>query len=64
MTLQEREQLAKRLLKAADYAKKEWEFYFKVLNLCHDDVVKAYQRYRMLEDAATDVYDFNFGEGE
>lgn len=64
MTQAERGALSARFLKAADYAKKEWEFYFKVLNLCHDDVVKAYQRYRMLEDAATDVYDFNFGEGE
>lgn len=64
MTQVERGALSARFIKAADYAKKEWEFYFKVLNLCHDDAVKAYQRYRMLEDAATDVFYFDFDKGE
>ena len=64
MTLQEREQLAKRLLKAADYAEKEWTFFASVVRLSQQDVFNAFQRYRILSDAATDVYDFNFDKGE
>lgn len=64
LTLQDREQLAKRLQKAADYAEKEWEFHNSVAQLSYDDAFAAFQRYRILSDAASDVFDFNFGEGE
>lgn len=60
MTLQEREQLAKRLLKAADYAEKEWTFFASVVRLSQQDVFNAFQRYRILIDAANDVYNFDF----
>ena len=64
MTLQQREQLAKRLLKAADYAEKEVQFRNRVTQLCQNDAFDAFQRYRILSDAATDVYDFDFDKGE
>lgn len=64
MTLQDREQLANRLLKAASYAKAEWEFHNSVAKLSYNDAFAAFQRYRILIDAATDVYDFNFDKGE
>ena len=64
MTDLERKQLADRLKKAADFALKEWEFYFRVTALAQKDANDAYQRYRLLADAASDVYHFDFDKEE
>ena len=64
MTELEREQLSARLKKAANYAKQEYDFLYRVMKLELADAESAYQRYTILADAATDVYDFDFDKGE
>ena len=64
MTELERQQLSDRLWKAAEYAEKEWEFLNGVAKLELADANAAYERFLMLQDAATDVYHFDFDKGE
>ena len=64
MTELERQQLSDRLWKAVKYAEKEWEFLSGVVNLELADAKAAYERFLMLQDAASDVYHFDFDKGE